>query len=92
MASNQSETIPKLLELASVLGVGVIGFGLGTYLSSYFEKNALWIVVIGIAMHGLVMYKKTKATQSQTKTAQLLYQLCWLILIALALYVLTSII
>ena len=92
MAKNAKDSKLKQAELASALGAGIIGFGLGGYLANYFKPYALWTIVIGIALHGVAMYKKMEMTPTKLKWAQLLYWLCWAIIIGLALYILASIV
>jgi membrane protease YdiL (CAAX protease family) len=89
---NSKDSALKQAELASALGAGIIGFGLGVYLADCFKPYALWIVVIGIALHGIAMYKKASIKPTQLRWANWLYWLCWAIIIDLAIYILASII
>ena len=41
----------------SVFGAGILGFGLGILLAGYLQKFAIWLILIGIIMHGWGMYK-----------------------------------
>src|SRR3990170_3778607 len=92
MVKNAKESRVKQAELASTLGAGIIGFGLGAYLANYFEPYAIWTIVIGIALHGVAMYKKAEIKPTKLKWAKWLYWLCWAIIIVLAIYILASII
>jgi hypothetical protein len=92
VAKNTKDNRLKQAEIASALGAGIIGFGLGAYLANYFASNALWIIVIGIALHGVAMYKKAEIKPTKLAWAKWLYWLCWAIIIGLAIYILTSII
>ena len=92
MARNKKDSELKQAELASALGAGVIGFGLGVYLANYFQPYALWTVVIGIALHGVAMYKKAEVKPTSLKWAKWLYWLCWAIIIGLVIYILASVI
>ena len=92
MARNTKDSALKQAELASALGAGIIGFGLGAYLANYFAPNALWTIVIGIALHGVAMYKKAEIKPTKLKWAKWLYWLCWAIIIGLAIYIVASII
>lgn len=92
MARNAKDSRLKRAELASALGVGIIGFGLGVYLANYFEHHAIWTIVIGIALHGIAMYKKAEIKPTKLKWAKWLYWLCWAIIIGLAIYIVASII
>lgn len=75
----------KLLELVSVLGVGIIGFGLGALFVGYFKQYAVPIIGIGVLMHGLSMYKIHSESKKESSWMKLLYWLCWVILAGLML-------
>ena len=90
MTRNTKDSALKQAELASALGAGIIGFGLGVYLANYFASNALWTIVIGIALHGVAMYKKAGMKPTKLKWAKWLYWLCWAIIIGLVIYILAS--
>ena len=77
MTRNTKDSALKQAELASALGAGIIGFGLGVYLANYFASNALWTIVIGIALHGVAMYKKAEIKPTSLRWAKWLYWLCW---------------
>ena len=47
----------KLAEMASTIGAGIIGFGLGALLSDYFSQYTPWIILAGLVMHSIGMYK-----------------------------------
>ncbi len=74
-------------ELASTVGVGIIGFGIRVYLAYYFQPYALWTIVIGIALHGVAMYKKAEMKPMKLRWAKWLYWLCWAIIIGLVIYI-----
>ena len=38
-------------------GAGILGFGLGAFLTGYVRAYALWIIVLGVVIHGVAMYK-----------------------------------
>lgn len=42
---------------ASLWGACAIAFGLGVFLSSYFQQFAAVLILVGIIMHGWGMYK-----------------------------------
>ena len=92
MAESAKESKLKTAELTSALGAGIIGLGLGVYLANYFEPYAIWTIVIGIALHGLAMYKKAEMKPAKLKWAKWLYWLCWAIIIGLAIYIIVSIV
>ena len=79
-------------ELASAIGAGIIGFGLGIYFASYFASYALWTIIIGVALHGVAMYKKAEMRPTMLRWAKWLYWLCWVIIVGLVIYVLAGVI
>lgn len=79
----------KLAETASTIGAGIIGFGLGTLLSNYFSQYTPWIILVGLVMHSIGMYKMR--FEYKTTGAKILYWLCWIILFGLAVYLATII-
>jgi len=92
MAKNAKDSALKQAELASALGAGIIGFGLGIYLADYFEPYAILAIVIGVALHGVAMYKKAEMKPTTLRWAKWLYWLCWAIIIGLIIYILASVI
>ena len=50
-------TKAKLEELASTVGAGILGFGLGALLVNFIQQYTLWIILIGLIMHGWGMYR-----------------------------------
>lgn len=77
----------KLVELTSMIGVGFIGFGLGAYFSTYFQQYSLPIILIGITMHGIVMYQNLKKDKRDLLWVKILYWLCWAIIIGLIIFI-----
>lgn len=88
MKTDTKESRLRQADLASALGAGIIGFGLGAYFASY----ALWIIVIGIALHGVAMYEKAEMKPATLRWAKWLYWLCWAIIIGLIIYIVVSVI
>lgn len=39
----------------SVVGAGILGFGLGAYFAEIFKPYAAWIIIAGIILHGGAM-------------------------------------
>ncbi len=81
----------KRAELASGLGAGVLGAGLGVLLSGWLLSYALPLVAIGGFVHGWGMWDKRRLEQSEALDAQpavwwstLLYWICWATLLVLA--------
>ncbi len=97
-------TKTKVAEIASTLGAGILGFGMGALLGDYIQQYSFWIILIGLIMHGWGMYKTHQNKKesghensiSQIKLSEfswinLLYWLCWVIIVGLAIYVLVKI-
>lgn len=66
---------------ASVIGSGILGFGLGILLYSFFENLAWPIIIVGIIIHSIGMYLVHKGRQDNSKIGDIFYWICWLILI-----------
>lgn len=104
MKHDRTLTKAKLEELASTVGVGIIGFGLGALLANFIQQYAFGIILIGLIMHGWGMYRAHHRNKkerdhinsiSQIKVSEiswinLLYWFCWIIIIGLAIYVLVK--
>ena len=89
----------KLAELASTLGVGFLGFGLGIYFYQIYEWNAYVILVIGIILHAAGMYYKhsieTQTSPEGFKTDtpvwfKMVYWLCWISIAIFLIYLWTK--
>jgi len=87
-----SQTKEKLVELVSILGVGIIGFGLGAFLSIYFQPFSPLIILIGIALHGVAMYQKSRTRTKDFLWVRFLYWLCWLIIAGLTIFIISRLI
>jgi len=81
MVKNAKESRVKQAELASALGAGIIGFGLGVYLANYLQPYALWTIVIGIALHGVAMYKKAEMKPAKLKWATQMGKMALLVML-----------
>lgn len=89
MNLDRTLTKAKLEELASTVGAGTLGFGLGALLSNYIRQYAFGIILIGLIMHGWGMYG-THHQKKEISWINLLYWFCWIIIIGLAVYVLVK--
>ena len=78
----------KLAELASSLGAGVLGGGIGVLLAGYLAGLGLPILVLGLVMHAWGMRSKhaLEAGAPQPWWSTALYWICWAALGALAVY------
>ncbi|MFA5926603.1 MAG: hypothetical protein WCT32_02060 [Patescibacteria group bacterium] len=56
----KKDTGTYFINLISLLGAGILGFGLGAYSGETFSSYAAWIIVLGIMMHGGAMLKNHK--------------------------------
>ncbi len=68
----------------SVIGAGILGFGLGTLLTNYFQDLSWIIIILGIILHGFGMYRVYKE-QDKNLVGKIMYRICWIILIILLL-------
>ena len=70
----------------SVIGAGILCFGLGVLLSNFYLKFALPIILIGIVMHSIGMYIVHKNKHDKNLVlSDVLYWVCWIILFGIAL-------
>ena len=75
----------KQADLASGIGAGVLGAGLGLLLASYLGSYAVPLVVIGITMHvwGMREHHRLEAAAPRVWWAEALYWLCWSLLLVI---------
>jgi len=75
----------KHADLASTAGAGILGGGLGMLLPQFVRPYAIFLVVIGILLHGWGMLEKRRleAGSAVPPWSRALYWLCWLALAAL---------
>jgi uncharacterized membrane protein YecN with MAPEG domain len=81
----------RLAELTSSLGAGVVGLGIGVVLASRMRGLGVPVLVLGALFHAWGMTDKhrqeAKAGVVNVWWSMLLYWMCWLLLAALAVYV-----
>jgi hypothetical protein len=86
----------KRAELASGVGAGVLGGGLGLLLAPYLGSYAIIILVLGAFLHGWGMLDKhrmdAEAASSSIWWSDLLYWVCWVALLLLAIYIVVDLI
>ena len=75
----------KLADLTSSVGAGVLGAGLGMLLPAETRGWAIWILLIGGALHVWGMLDKHRLESGAPRLwwAEALYWACWVILAAL---------
>jgi hypothetical protein len=80
----------KKTDLASGVGAGILGGGIGVLAAPYLGPYALPLVVVGIAMHGWAMLERHRLESESPRVwwAEALYWLCWGILLVIAALVL----
>ena len=70
----------------SVIGAGILGFGLGILLSNFYSRFAWPIILIGIVMHSIGMYLVHKNKHNKNLAiSDALYWICWIILLGIVL-------
>lgn len=86
-ASAFSRTRLKRAELASSVGAGLLGGGLGAMAAPYVGDLAVYVLVAGALMHGWGMYDKhaieRDLRRSEALWMKVLYWLCWAVLAGL---------
>ena len=77
-------------DLASGIGVLILGIGVGALLGGSLYPYAVYFVVGGILLHGWGMFRKHRLQRElfggSLWWVQVLYGLCWLLIAALVLY------
>lgn len=81
------EETSKVLELISVLGVGIVGIGIGAVFAEYFKQFSLLIILIGLFIHGVAMYKIHAENKKEIFLSKFFYWLCWMVIILIVIYV-----
>ena len=80
----------RLAELTSGLGAGVLGLGIGILAADYLRGLGLPLLLSGLLLHGWGMADKQKlertAGADRPWWSTLAYWMCWLFLVALAIY------
>jgi hypothetical protein len=73
----------KKADLASGVGAGILGFGLGVLTAQYVSAFAVPLVVVGIVLHvwGMLERHRLDKAAPQVWWAEALYWLCWVILL-----------
>lgn len=79
MKNDRTLTKAKLEELASTVGAGILGFGLGALLANFIQQYK---------KDHINFISQIKA--SEISWINLLYWFCWIIIIGLAIYVLVK--
>ncbi len=78
----------KQAEIASSLGAGVLGLGLGALAAPYLSNLIAPILVLGVLLHGWGMFDKHAiergAGRRDTWWMKALYWFCWIALAILA--------
>jgi O-antigen/teichoic acid export membrane protein len=81
----------KRAELASAIGAGVLGAGIVLLFPEVLATYAVAILTVGLLVHAWGMYDKHRIERQTTTArvwwAELLYWLCWLAIVGLAIYV-----
>lgn len=81
----------KQLELLGGVGAGILGAGIALLFARSLQPYALPALVIGIAAHGWAMFAKSRLERQtgvrQPRWAQAAEWACWLMILALMLYV-----
>ena len=81
----------RLAELASSLGAGILGLGIGVRAASYLSGLGLLIVGVGLFLHawGMADRQRMEARPGAPRIwwSTLMYWLCWISLVGLAAFV-----
>jgi hypothetical protein len=84
----------KRIDLASSVGAGVLGAGLGALLAAWLAPAAMVLIVVGTALHGWAMLarrqRERRAGVPLPAWALTMYWVCWTTLLALGAYLLLA--
>ena len=82
-------------ELASSVGAGILGAGLGAIFHQPLLHAVPFVIAIGLLVHGWGMYDQRRiqaaAPGSRVWWSEILYAVCWVALAALAFYIAWSV-
>lgn len=86
----------KKAELASSVGAGILGVGLGILFYKYLKSFTVPILILGLLLHGWGMFEKPRL-ENEPKSeslwwSELLYWGCWAALFLLAGYIIFSVV
>lgn len=91
MSSNQNVSRVKLAELTSLTGAAVLGLGVGVVLAPALQQTAWLIGIAGLFVHAWGMTDKHRLERSAgvnlPRWSNILYWVCWLLLLAVAVVV-----
>lgn len=92
--TNENKSRVKRAQLLSGVGAVVLGIGLGILLSNFLKIYALPVLITGLVMHALGMFMQHKFDNESTTVrlwwAEILYWLCWFVLLGIIIYVITN--
>ena len=84
----------KYADLTTGVGAGVLGGGIALLLAQYLSAHAIPLLLVGTLLHGWGMFDRHRldrqAGTDALRWAEALYWLCWVALLALALYILAG--
>lgn len=85
----------RVAQLTSALGAGILGAGLGILLARYLHGLSLPLLFLGGSMYAFGMWdlrrmERAGALAPRPLWAILLYWICWLALMGIAVYALTG--
>ncbi len=84
------DSLNKKVDLASGVGAGLLGFGLGALFAPYMKEVAIPVAALGLILHAWGMFAKHQIEQRNNIViptwSKTLYWLCWIALIALVVY------
>jgi hypothetical protein len=86
----------KKADLASGVGAGILGVGLGVLLFKFLKPFTVSILIIGLFLHGWGMFEKHRL-ENESKAifvwwSELLYWLCWIALLILVGYIIYKVV
>jgi hypothetical protein len=85
----------RFAELTSSLGAGILGAGIGSVGHRYLGSIGIPLLVLGLGMHGFGMWDMRRMERAGVLAPRplwslILYGLCWLCLLGIAVYLIAG--
>ena len=84
----------KRAQVTSAVGAGVLGAGLALLLGELLRPHTLPLLLLGLLIHSWGMYDlhrlEADGAARRTRWTEVLYRVCWVLLLGLAAYVVVT--
>ena len=90
-SNNETASRIKRAKLLRGFGAVTLGIGLGVLLSNFLKPYALPVLLTGAVMHALGMFLEHRLENAATNIrlwwAEILYWVCWILLLGIIIYI-----